>query len=96
MRKNVLAAALTGIIALTACSSKPPEQHSVTGIIQEVQGNGKTLLIDAQAIPGFMDAMTMPYDLSDPQLAKDLKTGDHVQFTITKNGDSWLITRISK
>ena len=78
-----------------SCAGKP-ESHSTTGVIQEVQNGGKTLVIDHKDFPGFMEGMTMPFDLANPDLSKGFKAGDHVRFTITQQGDAWPITAIEK
>lgn len=36
------------------------------------------VVVDHEAIPGFMDAMTMPYQLKDPTIASDLHPGDTI------------------
>ena len=36
------------------------------------------VVVDHEAIPGFMDAMTMPYQLKDPSIASDLHPGDTI------------------
>ncbi len=36
------------------------------------------IVVDHEAIPGFMDAMTMPYQLKDPTIASDLHPGDTI------------------
>jgi protein SCO1/2 len=36
------------------------------------------VMVDHEAIPGFMDAMTMPYQLKDPTIASDLHPGDTI------------------
>jgi len=34
------------------------------------------VVLDHEAIPGFMDAMTMPYQLKDPSIISELHPGD--------------------
>jgi len=34
------------------------------------------VVLDAEAIPGFMEAMTMPYQLKDPSISSELHPGD--------------------
>ncbi len=36
------------------------------------------VVVDHEAIPGFMDAMRMPYQLKDPTIASDLHPGDTI------------------
>ncbi len=95
---RIAAAALSMILAAgmgISCAGKP-ESHSTTGVIQEIQNGGKTLVIDHKDFPGFMEGMTMPFDLAAPVLSKGLKAGDRVRFTITRQGDAWPITAIEK
>ncbi|GGA60432.1 electron transporter [Edaphobacter acidisoli] len=39
-------------------------------------------MLDGDAVPGFMDAMTMPYKLKDPSVASELHPGDHITATV--------------
>jgi protein SCO1/2 len=68
--------------------------HQGHGVLLELREGGKVLLIRHQAIPGFMPAMTMTFELSDPKLAKGLKAGEAVDFTLTKRGHFWPITAL--
>jgi Cu/Ag efflux protein CusF len=85
-------------LVLGACgkSGPPPESHSTTGVISAVGEGGKVLTIKHQAFPGWMEGMEMPFELKDPALAKDLKAGDRVSFTVTAEANTWPITAISK
>jgi Cu/Ag efflux protein CusF len=38
---------------------------SVRGIVQEIKSDGKTAVIKHETIPGYMDAMTMPFDVKN-------------------------------
>nr|WP_229668721.1 SCO family protein [Edaphobacter acidisoli] len=41
-----------------------------------------SVMLDGDAVPGFMDAMTMPYKLKDPSVASELHPGDHITATV--------------
>ena len=45
--------------------------------------------VDSEAIPGFMDAMIMPYTLKQPNIITELHPGDTITATLTvsRNGD---------
>ena len=58
----------------------------VRGKIVAVRGGSITL--DHDAVPGFMDAMTMPYKLKDSAVATELHPGDHITATILVHKDA--------
>jgi protein SCO1 len=43
--------------------------------------------LEGEAVPGFMDAMTMPYKLKDPIVATELHPGDRITATILADKD---------
>jgi protein SCO1/2 len=47
--------------------------------VRKVQKEAREVMIRHEAIPGFMEAMTMPFRLEDPALLDDLKPGDRVE-----------------
>ncbi len=84
------------LLSLILYNSASAESHSTTGVIEHVESNGKTLLINHQEFPDFMGAMTMPFDLVDPALSEGLKAGDRVRFTIQKTDSGYPIVEISR
>jgi protein SCO1/2 len=49
------------------------------------------VVLDHEAIPGFMDAMTMPYKLKDPSVVSELHPGDRItaKMLVRKVGDEY-------
>ena len=47
-----------------------------------VDPNHKTFIVSCQSIPGFMDAMTMPFDVREPRELQGLAPGMIVEFTL--------------
>jgi len=92
----ILALLAALLLGMAACQAPKPENHSSTGIIQDVQQGGKVIVISHQDFPGFMKAMTMPFETVDPKLAAGLKKGDKVSFTLTRQEDQYPITEIKK
>lgn len=67
------------------------KHYQLKGKVLSIDTRAKMANIDAAAIPGFMDAMTMPYTIKpDSDLDKlypgDMITGD----LVVKDDDSWL------
>lgn len=59
---------------------------SVRGKIVSTDATHVTL--DHDAVPGFMEAMTMPYKLKDPSVAGELHPGDRISARIVVQQDS--------
>jgi protein SCO1/2 len=62
------------------------EEHSARGIVLEVPATHRSLVVSCEAIPGYMDAMEMPFAVRDPKLLAALKPGMAVRFTIVARG----------
>jgi protein SCO1/2 len=54
------------------------KQYAVKGIIVGTDPTHGEVTVDTEAIPGFMEAMTMPYKVKDPNVLQDLHPGDHM------------------
>lgn len=70
-----------------ACSTAEPT-FPVTGTVVEVRGGGAELVVAHDPIPGFMDAMTMPFDVADPPQAANVRRGDTIAATLIVGGES--------
>lgn len=73
---------LLGIFLISAgCNSKPaqPSQRfHLRGKVVSVDVGNHSAAIDHDAIPGFMDAMTMSYPIPDKKVLSTLKPGDEI------------------
>jgi protein SCO1 len=86
--RPVLASSLLAAILLAGCHSAPKSDADLSAsdqIYRIYKLRGKVVSIDAaktqvtldhDAIPGFMDAMTMPYKLKDANIMGELHPGD--------------------
>lgn len=79
--------ALAGCRAKQSANASNNAEAGLTGKVQTYQLKGIVVssdpskgevTIDSERIPGFMDAMIMPYKLSPPNIASELHPGDHV------------------
>jgi protein SCO1 len=75
-------------------AQKAAKQYSIRGIV--VTSNAKTgeVTVDTDAIPGYMESMTMPYTLAQPNVAAELHPGDTITATLTVSSDSDLLSDI--
>jgi protein SCO1/2 len=88
-------------VLLTGCKrsgGRAPAASSTAGELKSFPIHGKVVSVDAvkgsivlnhAAVPGFMDAMTMPYKLKDPTVISEMHPGDQMVATllVRKVGD---------
>jgi protein SCO1/2 len=63
-------------------------RYKLVGEVRRVDPKDKEVTIRHEAIPGFMDAMTMPFRLEEQEALDELKAGDRVegQLEVTRQG----------
>lgn len=77
----VVSILLVAIFVSGACGSKPTEparRFHLHGKIVSVSGSDHSVAIDHEAIPGFMDAMTMSYPIPNDKVLSALRPGDEI------------------
>jgi protein SCO1/2 len=70
------------------------KHYPVRGKIVTVDATHSEIVLDAAAIPGFMEAMTMPYKLKNPSIISELHPGDSITATLIATDDSDLLDEI--
>jgi len=99
MRKAVYALlaliAITASVAVCGCkrSSGAPaqsatQQYPVRGVVVSVDTAGGEIVLNHEAIPGLMEAMTMSYKVEDPAALSELHPGDRITATLECEQDS--------
>ena len=98
MIRRILVPLFLAAVALTGCHSGPQagseSSASLTSKIYKLRGkvvstNAATgeVTLNHEAIPGFMDAMTMPYKLRDASILSELHPGDVITADILVSQD---------
>ena len=88
MNKHPVKPALTIFVffLLLACApatkSAPQKHYQLTGKIVSVDAKDQTADIDAAAIKGYMEAMTMGYPIHSKNEFASLHPGDHITATL--------------
>src|SRR5215475_10525636 len=87
---------VTFVFALSpGCTKKPEAKHyPLQGRIISVDKLGKQLLIDHAAIPGFMEAMTMPYSVADKAMLEQVRPGDEIKADLRVEGEHIVIEKL--
>jgi protein SCO1/2 len=93
----VLAVALL----LSACSRSESTALSgetiypLRGVVREVRQEDSSVVIEHEDVPGYMPAMTMPFNVRDEALFEHLKPGEAIAFELVVTDDSSWIRDIS-
>ena len=66
---------------LSSCSKKHKE-YDVFGIIQKINKDQKTIIVDHDSIPGFMMPMVMPFNFQNKKDIIGINVGDSVKFRL--------------
>lgn len=75
-------------VVLLAGYAWAEQQYSVTGLVLKVDPAHKTFLVSCQSIPGYMEAMTMPFDVRHSQDLDGVGPGMTVEFTLVVDARS--------
>lgn len=69
---------------------------AVTGVVKELQDDGRTAVIQHAAIPKYMPAMTMPFVVRNPSVSRGLQPGDTIAFDLVVTPSEGWIEHITK
>lgn len=94
-RNLLLTCTLFSCLLFTSCQPQPnledARRYELKGIVISVDRANRSVVIDHEEVAGFMDAMTMPFTLKDPDALQVLGANDRIQATLVVSDDSsWL------
>lgn len=82
---------ILGAAALVLVQGCGRKTYQVKGVVQEVSPEKKQVSVAHERIPGYMDAMTMKFDVKDTNELAGLKPGDDISFRmIVTDDDGWI------
>jgi protein SCO1 len=89
------------VLGLAACKQKQQQQQDpnakrfhLVGKVVAVDARGSSVVVDHQAIPGFMDAMTMAYPVRDVKILAPLTVGDEITADVVVTSDGAYLENI--
>ena len=82
------AISLLAALMLAAIPGWSVQQYSVTGLVLSVDRAQRTMLVSCNTIPGYMDAMVMPFEVRDGKALDGLQPGMAVEFRLVVGQDS--------
>lgn len=81
---GAVAALLAGLAALVGgCRDGGGEKaYDVRGVVREIRAADREVVVRHERIPGYMEAMTMPFPVESLDVLKGVKAGDLVAFRL--------------
>src|SRR5580700_3157937 len=79
-----VAAILLSVALLAGSRVLALEEHPAKGLVLKVDAESRSVVVSCDTIPGYMDAMEMPFAVQDPRTLAALKPGMTVRFTMVE------------
>jgi protein SCO1/2 len=102
--RKILVFSVLAVVSLVACrsgketaapsaSSDSIKVYKLRGKVVSADARKGEVTLDHEAIPGFMEAMTMPYKLKDPNIVSELHSGDIItaDVLVSQNADAEVV-----
>ncbi|WP_457651180.1 copper-binding protein [Rhodocaloribacter sp.] len=67
-----------------------------TGVVKNITPSKSHIIIEHKTIPGFMNAMTMPFRIEDQTVLEGIARGDSIDFVLTVAGNDVYVSAIEK
>jgi protein SCO1/2 len=80
--------ALAVFMLLTIIRGWAVETHAISGLVLKVDPTHRSMIVSCQSVPGYMDAMTMPFDVREAKSLDGIKPGTTIDFTLVVDGNS--------
>ncbi|GGH09634.1 SCO family protein [Silvibacterium dinghuense] len=89
---------LCGVVGCHGAGQGPAasqvKRYAVRGVVVSTDASKGEVTVDTEAIPGYMDAMIMPYKLKQPNIISELHPGDRITATLLAGEDSDFLDEI--
>jgi len=82
--------------ATTAPTAESTTTYTAEGTVRSVNPSGSHVVIQHERIPGFMDAMTMPFQVADTVSVNHLETDDRIRFTFAAGAGGTTIQSVER
>jgi len=91
---------LVAVMMAAACSAPPPpasvREFPLTGEVLSVKPDKSELQVKHDEVKGFMDAMTMWFNIEDPRLLDGIAPGDLISATLVLTAEDSYLTAVRK
>ncbi len=79
-----------------AAQAGAEREWTVGGVVRAILPETDLIIISHEAIPGYMEPMTMGFRVASPQIYDGVRIGDAVRFTLRGTPPAVIVTRIER
>ena len=79
---------LGSLLVLLCAAHAVAESHPASGMLLKVDRPSSTILVSCDAIPGYMEAMAMPFSVRNVKSWDSLQPGQMINFKLVVDGDA--------
>jgi len=83
-------------LAVACQRTEPTGTFSGRGMVKDIRPQERQVIIAHEDIPGFMEAMTMEFEVKEESLLEGIARGEEVTFTVEKTQDSLYLTTLAR
>lgn len=94
MKLILSAIAATTLVSPFAAGGEAARTFEVLGVVKKLKPDIRTVVIDHEEIPGYMDAMTMSLEVLELKELDGIKAGDKIAFRMNVTEDDGWIDRL--
>jgi protein SCO1/2 len=80
--------------AATEAKDTTAKRYNLTGRVASIDKSTRSINVDGNEIPGFMAAMTMPYQVKDAGVLEKLSPGDQIKAEIVMGNEGAYLENI--
>ena len=93
---NALLRIILLVCSLACQPPAPPEKLVGQGVVQKIVPADRRVVIAHDDIPGFMNAMTMSFEVRNPALLEKLTPGERVSFTLERTDQTLYLVAVER
>jgi len=91
--RGVVVGLIVVLLGVAGCHRAPvvksaTQKYAVRGVVVSTDAASGEIGLNAEAIPGFMEAMTMSYKLADPTVMSEVHAGDKITAVLEFENDA--------
>jgi protein SCO1/2 len=84
----------TSLVLLLSVPLWAAEKHAAKGLVLRVDPAHKTVVVSCEEIPGYMDAMVMPFHVKDAKTLQGLQPGTNIDFDLSVENNASFVENI--